>query len=101
MQTAIETSSPRGRKRVVEIIPEAKPVTIRLPKIGQTCPWTGFSRAKLNELVLPTEQNQFSPPVVSYVIKERKENKTGIRLIDFQSLMGYVRQHRQPSGVGV
>lgn len=95
MSTASLVTARRGKKRITEIVPEAKPETIRLPKVGQTCPWTGLSRAKLNELILPTELNKFTPPVVSYVIKERPDCKTGIRLIDFVSLMVFVRQHRQ------
>ena len=39
------------------------PVYIRLPKGREKCPITGLSRAKLNELILPNERNNFSPQV--------------------------------------
>lgn len=66
-----------------------EPVTIRLPRQGDRCPWTGLSRSALNDLVLPSKRNKFSPPVKSNLLKT-KENSTGIRLIDFQSLKSYL-----------
>jgi hypothetical protein len=66
-----------------------EPVTIRLPRQGDRCPWTGLSRSALNDLVLPSKRNKFSPPVKSNLLKT-KENSTGIRLIDFQSLKAYL-----------
>lgn len=66
-----------------------EPVTIRLPRQGDRCPWTGLSRSALNDLVLPSKRNKFSPSVKSNLLKT-KENSTGIRLIDFQSLKSYL-----------
>jgi len=66
------------------------PVFIRLPKVGKRCNLTGLSRGSLCELVLPTEKNGFCPPVKSYV--QRKKGATrGIRLIEFESLVSYLR----------
>jgi len=66
-----------------------EPITIRLPRQGQRCPWTGLTRSALNDLVLPAKGNQFSPPVKSNLFKTKK-NSSGIRLIDFQSLKRFL-----------
>jgi len=34
-----------------------KPEFIRLPKPGTRCPWTGLSRGKMNQIVLPCKEN--------------------------------------------
>lgn len=69
-----------------------KPEFIRLPRSGHKCSITGLSRSALNSLILPSEQNAHSPPVRSHVIK-RPGAKTGIRLIEYQSLIEYIRNH--------
>lgn len=76
------------RMVVVPIVPEF----VRLPKPGELCPFTGMARSALNGLILPTEANNHKPPVRSFVLRKRGA-RTGIRLIDFRSLVGYVRQH--------
>lgn len=68
------------------------PLTIRLPKPGTLCPVTGLARSALNELILPCPANDFSPPVKSFSLR-RKGARRGIRLVDFQSLESYIRQH--------
>jgi hypothetical protein len=73
------------------------PETIRLPKTGTTCPWTGLSRSAMNQLVLPCRQNNFRPPVRSYCLRQRG-SKTGIRLVSFDSLINYILQHEQQPG---
>lgn len=67
-----------------------KPEFIRLPKAGTLCPWTGLTRSKLNELILPTEANGFRPAVTSKVLRQRGRVK-GVRLIVFDRLMEYLR----------
>lgn len=63
-----------------------KPKFIRLPKPGSRCPWTGLSRGTLNDLILgPT------PPVRSLVIAQPGAQR-GIRLIDFDSLLGHLEK---------
>jgi hypothetical protein len=62
---------------------------LRLPKTGEREPLTGLSRSYLNALILPTRANNFSPPVRSYVLK-KPGARTGVRLIDRQSLIDYV-----------
>lgn len=69
--------------------PNEKPEWIRLPKPGERCIYTGLSRSTLNELVIPAEVNDYLPPVRSAVIKKRGAMR-GIRLISFDSLMGYI-----------
>lgn len=66
-----------------------EPITIRLPRQGSRCPWTGLSRSAMNDLVLPTAANDFKPKVKSKLLKLR-ENSTGIRLIIFESIKEYL-----------
>lgn len=66
------------------------PEFIRLPKPGTLCPWTGLSRSKLNELILPSPLNSFKPPVRSVSLRNRGQLKA-VRLIVFDSLIGYLR----------
>jgi len=70
------------------------PEFTRLPKPGTLCPYTGLSRSALNMLILPCRQNGNKPPVRSFVLRQRGA-KTGIRLIDWQSLRAYIRQHEE------
>jgi hypothetical protein len=72
--------------------PSTRPEFIRLAAPGQKCPYTGLSRSGLNSLVLPTAQNRFKPPVRSFVLR-RPGAKTGVRLIDYEALVAYVRNH--------
>ena len=65
------------------------PEFIRLPKQGCPCPWTGMSRAKLAQLLLPNEGNGFSPPVKSISLGPKAGGK-GTRLVHFSSLMTYL-----------
>jgi len=64
------------------------PEFIRLPKSG-LCPWTGLSRSKLNELILPSEANGFKPPVASVCLRKRGAMR-GTRLIVLDSLLHYL-----------
>jgi len=68
------------------------PEFIRLPKPGHLCAWTGLSRSKLNELILPTEENGYKPPVKSVCLR-RKGAAKGTRLIHLASLLEYLNQH--------
>ncbi|HWB06079.1 MAG TPA: recombinase family protein [Verrucomicrobiales bacterium] len=68
---------------------EAGPTYVRLPKPGQKCPHTGLSRAKLNELILPNERNNFSPPVASKSLRQKGAQR-GIRLVLLESLMAHL-----------
>ena len=65
------------------------PEFLRLPKTGTLCPFTGLTRSKLNELVLPCPQNDHKPPVKSVCLRQRGAIK-GVRLIVFKSLMDYL-----------
>ncbi len=66
------------------------PEFIRLPKPGTLCRWTGLSRSKLNELILPSPLNSFKPPVRSLSLRNRGQIKA-VRLIVLESLLGYLR----------
>ncbi len=70
------------------------PEFIRLP--AQRCPFTGLSRSTLNNLILPTVHNRNQPPVRSHVLRQPGRSR-GIRLIDFSSLIAFIRgQSGQP-----
>jgi hypothetical protein len=75
----------------------AEPEFLRLPPPGVRCPFTGLSRSALNELILPTEQNGFTPPVRSFCLRKRGA-KTGIRLVDYASLKAHIRSNAEPAG---
>ena len=66
------------------------PEFIRLPKPGTLCRWTGLSRSKLNELILPSPLNNHKPPVKSLSLRNRGQIKA-VRLIVLDSLLGYLR----------
>ena len=72
-----------------DLQPGVEPLTIRLPRTGERCPWTGLTRSAMNELVLPCKANRFSPPVRSCVIKAAGRSR-GIRLIIFGSLKKFL-----------
>lgn len=69
------------------------PTAIRLPPAGSTDPLFGLTRSFLNSLILPTPDNDFSPPVKSYSLR-RKGARKGVRLIDVQSLTEFVKAHQ-------
>ena len=68
----------------------ARPEFMRLPKSGSLCPWSGLSRSKLNELILPSPLNGHRPPVRSISLRNRGQIRA-VRLISFDSLMAYLR----------
>ncbi|HUJ12063.1 MAG TPA: hypothetical protein VL171_18800 [Verrucomicrobiae bacterium] len=77
--------------------PAAKPRDpefCRLPKVGTLCPYTGLTRSKMNELILPCPQNGHKPPVRSLLLRQPGKAR-GCRLIVFKSLIEYL--HRQLS----
>ena len=67
----------------------SKPEFIRLPRPKAQCPHTGLSRSYMNQLILPSEANGYDPPVKSHSLKKRG-NIRGIRLISYDSLIGYL-----------
>src|SRR5688572_2453362 len=66
-----------------------KPEWLRLPAPGTRCRFTGLSRGTLNELTIPCPANDHKPPVKSVVIRKRGAVR-GIRLVSYDSLMGYL-----------
>ncbi len=68
-----------------------QPEFVRLPKRGH-CPWSGLTRSKLNELILPTEANEHRPPVKSICLRKVGAAR-GVRLIVLPSLIAYLRSH--------
>jgi hypothetical protein len=65
------------------------PIFIRLPKVGQACPYSQLSRTMLDQLTRPQQANNFKPPVVSKVLRAGG-SQAGIRLIKLSSLIGYL-----------
>jgi hypothetical protein len=80
------------------VAPSARPEFIRLPKSGRLCPFTGLSRSKMNELVLPSPFNNFKPQVKSISLRNRGQVKA-VRLIVYDSLTTYLRSFLQEGGV--
>lgn len=74
------------------------PEFIRLPKPGSLCAFTGLSRSAINELILPTPRNDNKPPVRSFCLRQRGA-KTGIRVVDYASLRGYILARPEPEAV--
>jgi hypothetical protein len=66
-----------------------QPEFIRLPRPGMRCDWTGLSRSKLNQLILPCEANCNNPPVKSVSLRI-PGSKRGARLIALESLLTYL-----------
>ena len=66
-----------------------KPEWVRLPAPGNRCRFTGLSRSTLNELAIAGPANDGVPPVKSVVLRKRGALR-GIRLISYDSLMGYL-----------
>ncbi len=69
---------------------------LRLPKTGQRDPVFSLSRSFLNTLVLACRQNGYTPPVRSIVVR-RPGARTGVRLVEIESLGTYLNQHVEPS----
>jgi hypothetical protein len=86
MKNDLLTTAPIQSSEVGPLMPEF----IRLPKPGTLCRWTGLSRSKLNELILPSPLNSFKPPVKSLSLRNRGQVKA-VRLIVLDSLLGYLR----------
>jgi len=73
-----------------------RPEYIRLPRAGQLCAWTGLTRGKLNDLILPRPWTPV-PPVKSFNATEG-DRKKGTRLIVLESLLGYLGKLRREQG---
>ena len=86
------TAAPLTVANLLSTVPIVRPEFIRLPPPGSKCLHTGLSRSALNSLVLPTPENGFSPVVKSFVLRKRGA-KTGIRLVDFASLVSFIRSN--------
>ena len=67
-----------------------EPVHIRLPPQGKKCPDSGLTRSMLNELILPTPRNNFTPLVKSINSCPPGKDR-GIRLIIWASLKAYLK----------
>jgi hypothetical protein len=68
------------------------PITIRLPKNGETDPWFGWTRTSWNQKILECAANKGKPPIKSIVEKKRPGAKRGVRLILFDSARRYVER---------
>jgi hypothetical protein len=64
---------------------------IRIPVPGQRCTHTGLSRSSIYALITPSAANGYRPPVASHVVKTSRQAKRGIRLVELESLLAYIR----------
>lgn len=67
---------------------DTMPEWIRLPRAGQREVYSSLSRAKLNQLILPTAGCPY-PPVRSISLRQPHQSR-GVRLIHLPSLLGYL-----------
>jgi len=91
-----DTKYERGRE--ASRVNHNEPKLIRLPKQGVPCEWTGLSRAKMAQLVVPSKENEFSPPVRSVSLGPDKDSKGWTRLIYFDSLMQFLDSKLEEGG---
>lgn len=95
MKNNSTTTDPIATAEASPLMPEF----IRLPKPGTLCRWTGLSRSKLNELILPSPLNSYKPPVKSLSLRNRGQVKA-VRLIVLDSLLGYLRGLLEQQSMG-
>ena len=88
------TCAPPSAATAANIPTPILPEFIRLPRPGTLCHWTGLSRSKLNELILPCPANDFRAPVRSVCLRRNGAAK-GARLIILQSLLEHLRRHSE------
>jgi hypothetical protein len=67
------------------------PEWIRLPNKSR-CPYTQLSRSKIYELITPSAANGYNAPVRSVSLRQRGSIK-GTRLVNYDSLIEYIRSH--------
>jgi len=72
-----------------------RPIFIRLPAPKSRCPYTGLSRSGLADLCVPNKTNNFRPPVRSIYLKKYKYAKRAARLIDFESLVSWLKSQER------
>jgi|SRR5258708_3606544 hypothetical protein len=65
------------------------PRYIRLPATGTLCPFTQLNRSALDQLTRPQESNNFRPPVLSRIVRQKGTSR-GIRLIDYADLLRHL-----------
>lgn len=63
----------------------------RLPRPNERCSYSGLSRSKLYELITPSEENGFRPPVKSIVLKSSGKER-GVRLYSKSSYEEYLKR---------
>ena len=81
-------------RAINQVIP-VRPEFIRLPRAGALCAWTGLSRSKLNDLILP--RNGQPPQVKSFNVRKKHQRK-GTRLIVLDSLLKTLNTMRREQG---
>lgn len=89
------------RQLTIDPISYATPIAsapefMRLPRSKERDPIFGLSRGYLNTLILPMRENNYRPPVVSCVLRQRGA-RTGVRLINVESLRRYILQRLEPN----
>jgi len=83
------------REARITVGKRSRPIFVRLPKPGERCPISGLSRSALVNLCVPNKANDFRAPVKSIELKFKKHATRGARLIDYESLMAYLRGLRK------
>jgi hypothetical protein len=86
------TTNPLSVAAALNVPPEF----MRLPRASQRDPVFGLSRSFINELILPCPENDHRPPVRSVVLR-RRGARTGVRLVDIDSLRAYLNKNVEPT----
>jgi hypothetical protein len=89
------TSKTGVREGRIVSLKRTQPFFVRLPKPGERCPISGLSRSALVNLCVPSKANDFHAPVKSIELKFKKRATRGARLIDYKSLIAYLRGLRK------
>lgn len=66
-----------------------RPEFIRIPRPGTTCPYTGLSRSCFFEVIADGKVRSFS--------LRKRGRARGVRLVELQSLIDYIRRHEDGS----
>jgi hypothetical protein len=84
------TKEKKGPRLGQQIITEGTEF-IRLPRSGERCPVSGLSRSAMINLVVPNVANGGKAVVKSKVLKSKPGNLKGVRLIQKESLLQFLK----------
>ena len=66
------------------------PIVVRMPKSGQKETYSNLGRTQIDMVTRPQPGNNFDPPVKSHIFAAKGAAR-GVRLVNLESLLDYVR----------